>query len=347
MSDDTRTAILDAFRALRKNDPHTPAIVLAERLDISEGALQAARIGEDVMTIDLAPRELAARFKSLGPVKALTRSRHAVLEQRGEYPPLSGGAHAGLLLAPGGLDLRLLFGQWYWACLIRDALPSGERLSLQIFDRHGRALHKVFCEQPTSPEAWEQLWQAASTDEPCFVGQASPAGAPTPTTPPPGLGDDWAAMTDVHQFFGLLRRYQLSRRDANMLMQGRFTRPLPSGSVEQLLRGAATQGQPLMLFVASPGCVQIRTGCVPQPERRRGWLNLFADDATLHLEDAAIDRVWAVLKPNADGGVTSLEAFDTSGDLVLQIYGERREGAPEAPAWRALLASLELTGTAA
>lgn len=340
MTDDSRIAILDAFRSLRSSSPTTPAIVLAERLDISEGKLQAARLGEDVVTINLSPKALATRFNILGHVKALTRSRHAVLEQQGCYPLLQGGAHAGLMLDPGGLDLRLMFGHWHWACLIRDTLPSGERLSVQVFDRHGRAVHKVFSLSDPAPEAWQTLWDEGTSDSPDFVGQAEPDLPDAPAQVPPTLAEDWARLNDVHQFFGLLRRHRLTRHQANTLMEGHFTRAVPKSSVEQLLNKAASNGLSIMLFVGSPGCVQIRTGTVPQPVRARGWLNLFAEDATLHLDDGGIESVWEVHKPNRDGGVTSLEAFDARGELVLQVYGERREGNAESSSWRALLEKL-------
>ncbi|MGO2131726.1 MAG: ChuX/HutX family heme-like substrate-binding protein [Halomonas sp.] len=340
MTDDSRTAILDAFHSLRSSSPTTPAIMLAERLGISEGALQAARLGEDVVTITLSPKALAARFASLGRAKALTRSRHAVLEQQGYYPLLQGGAHAGLMLDPGGLDLRLLFGHWHWACLIRDTLPNGERLSVQIFDRYGRAVHKLFSLSSAPSDTWQTLWDEGTIDCPEFVGQAEPDTPAAPIQTPPGLAEDWASLSDVHQFFGLLRRHHLTRHQANSLMEGHFTRAVPKNSVEQLLTKAANDGLSIMLFVGNPGCVQIRTGIVPQPVRARGWLNLFAENATLHLDDAAIERVWEVHKPNRDGGVTSLEAFDARGELVLQIYGERREGSAESPRWRTLLEKL-------
>ncbi|GEN23567.1 hemin-degrading factor [Halomonas cupida] len=347
MSEDQRRAILDAFRNLRESSPHTPAIVLAERLGVSEGALQAARLGEDVTTLPYAPHTLASMFHKLGPVKALTRSRLAVLEQTGIYPRVSGGGHAGLLLDPGGLDLRLLYRHWHWACMIRDELPQGVRFSVQIFDRHGRAVHKAFCQSPAHHAWWQSIAEEGSEDAPCFVGLGEPASDKSVSVPIAGLAEEWAKMTDVHQFFGLLSRHQLQRRDANALMEGRFTRALTGGCVEQLLHAAADANQGVMIFVASPGCVQIRSGVIPQPERKRGWLNLFAADATLHLDDTAIAEVWEVFKPNRDGGVTSLEAFDASGELVVQLYGERREGQPEAPGWRRLLQSLQQRGSAA
>lgn len=346
----TRQAILEALDATRAACPHLPAREIAQRLDISEGELQAARLGRDVLTLPLSPHALASRFHQLGEVKALTRSRHAVLEQEGRYPALRGSEQAGLLLDPSGLDLRLQLAQWHWACLIRDRLPrkdgaSTQRLSLQVFNRHGIALHKVFSLAAEPPAAWQKLEALSNTQEPAFTQFVEPPLRPLPQLPT--LADEWSRMSDVHQFLGLLRRHALRRHEANALMEGRFTRALQPAACGRALFEAAASGLPLMLFVASPGCVQIRTGKIPAPQRMRGWLNLFGEKFTLHLDDANIVNVWQVHKPNRDGGVTSLEAFDVQGGLVLQIYAERREGQAERSEWRQLLDGLEASEAAA
>ncbi|MCE8034285.1 heme degradation protein [Billgrantia tianxiuensis] len=346
----TRQAILEALDAAREATPHLPALDIARRLEISEGELQAARLGRDVVTLPLSPHALASRFHRLGEVKALTRSRHAVLEQHGQYPILRGSEQAGLLLAPGGLDLRLHLAQWHWACLIRDRRPragddSPERLSLQVFNRHGIALHKAFSLAEEATPAWQELEALGITDAPAFTQSVEPPPRALPTVPT--LAEEWAQMSDVHQFFGLLNRHQLRRHEANALMEGRFTRALRPEACGRALFNAAANHLPLMLFVASPGCVQIRTGRIPAPQRMRGWLNLFAKDFTLHLDDANIACVWQVHKPNRDGGVTSLEAFDAQGGLVLQIFSERREGQPERSEWRQLLDELDAREAAA
>ncbi|MCS2608185.1 ChuX/HutX family heme-like substrate-binding protein [Halomonas dongshanensis] len=335
-----QTAIQEAIDAGRSARPRLPVISIAQRLDISEGELQAARLGRDVWTLPLSPHALAACFAGLGRVKSMTRSSLAVLEQQGDYPELRGGECSGLLLDPGGLDLRLLYGYWHWACLIRDAIGDGDewRWSVQIFDRHGRAVHKCFALESPLPRAWGYLAAQGTLDAPAFTQMAPILPRPLPEVP--SLADEWAAMKDVHHFFGLLKRHRLERQEAHTLMQGRFTHALAPQAIETLLTQASQQALPLMLFVASPGCVHIHTGALPLPQRTPGWLSLFGERFTLHLDDAAIARAWIVEKPNRDGGVTSVEAFDEYGELVLQIYAERQEGQRERAAWRHLLSTL-------
>jgi putative hemin transport protein len=38
--------------------------------------------------------------------------------------------------------------------------------------------------------------------------------------------------------------------------------------------------------------------------------------------------------------ITSWEAFDAEGELVLQLFGARKPGQPERPDWRALAESV-------
>ncbi|MCL7931410.1 ChuX/HutX family heme-like substrate-binding protein [Halomonas llamarensis] len=337
-------AIIEALDAARAAQPRLPAIEIAERLSISEGELQAARLGRNVWTLPLTPNELAAYLPQLGRVKALTRSRLAVLEQTGDYPALRDRPQTGLLLAPGGLDLRLLYLHWYWACLIRDLMPSSNeeepqwRWSLQIFNQHGCAVHKCFALENPLPRPWGALAALGTQDTPAFTQSMPRLKRPLPKIPT--LASEWGEMRDVHQFFALLKRHHLERIEANQLMEGRFTRALPTRSLETVFQQASQRALPLMLFVASPGCVQIRTGILPTPQRARGWLNLFGEQFTLHLDDTAIDQVWQVSKPNRDGGVTSIEAFDAQGALVLQLYAERQEGRAERREWRQLLDEL-------
>ena len=125
---------------LRVKHSRACPLLILPTLRHCEGGLQAARLGRGIWTLPLPPSEIASYLPTLGRVKSLTRSRLAVLEQTGDYPELRGGAQTGLLLDPGGLDLRLLYSHWHWVCLIRDAMPSQDgskewRWSLQILNQ--------------------------------------------------------------------------------------------------------------------------------------------------------------------------------------------------------------------
>jgi len=57
----------------------------------------------------------------------------------------------------------------------------------------------------------------------------------------------------------------------------------------------------------------------------------------LHLCEDAIDQVWVVEKPTSDGIVTSVEAFDRTGELMAMFFGARKPGEPERQDWRAIV----------
>ena len=95
-----------------------------------------------------------------------------------------------------------------------------------------------------------------------------------------------------------------------------------------------------MVFVGSPGCLQIHTGPVKKLKEHGPWYNVLDPGFNLHLNEAQIDAAWVVRKPTADGVVTSLELFDADGGIIAQFFGKRKPGLPELEAWRAIVDAL-------
>ena len=115
-----------------------------------------------------------------------------------------------------------------------------------------------------------------------------------------------------------------------------------------MLQGAALDGTAIMVFVGSPGCIQIHTGPVqrvePMDMRGMRWLNVLDPGFNLHLREDLIDSAWVVEKPGDHGTVTSLEVFDAAGELMAMFFGARKPGQPELQGWRDLLAPLREAG---
>ena len=97
---------------------------------------------------------------------------------------------------------------------------------------------------------------------------------------------------------------------------------------------------PIMVFVGSPGVVQIHTGPVHQVKTVGPWLNVLDDDFNLHLREDHIAESWVVRKPSPEGTVTSLELYDAQGGQIAQVFGARKPGVPERLDWRALAEGL-------
>ena len=337
----------------------------AEAMGISEGLAVAAHLsvlqGGPAVQAGPATGPQATRLRGdwldllkalepCGPVLALTRNPSTVHEKTGVYRQVSGNAAMGLVLA-GDIDLRLFFKRWHAGFAVTElAANPGNRVqpSLQFFDAHGTAVHKIFVREATQLVAWHAViadFTAAEQVMPAFTPPAPPAAVqPDTAIDASGLLADWAALQDTHDFFALLNRHGAERQQSFRLAQGVHTQPLATSAIDALLQNAALDATPIMCFVDSPGCIQIHSGPVHRVEPRdiRGerWLNVIDPSFNLHLREDDIAHVWRVSKPTVDGTVTSVEAFDAQGELIVRFFGARKPGQPELQAWRDLVAQL-------
>lgn len=342
-------ALREAFRAARSAAPvrHRD---LAERLGASEGALVAAHVGAGsapgLVARRLQPRwpALVRALSGVGEVMALTRNAACVHEKTGRYEDTSGaqdGRPVGLVLGPD-IDLRLFWRHWAHGFAVHESFADPARptqRSLQFFDAHGNAVHKVFMREGTDAEAWGALVDRFASDDPRCTLPAAAADAPPPLRRDDevdvgALRNDWAALRDTHDFFALLRRHGLTRTQALRLADPQFARAVDPGSVHALLGAAAGSGVPVMVFVGNPGTIQIHSGAVRRVEVMGPWLNVLDPGFNLHLRQDRVAQAWVVRKPTTDGLVTALELFDAEGETIAMLFGERKPGRPELCAWR-------------
>ncbi len=328
-------------QALQDSEPGLRIRERARRLGVSEAELVAGQLGVTARRLRCEPTALFPRLPLLGRIMCLTRNEWCVHERYGQFVDVQcSNPKVGLVLGPD-IDLRLFFDHWQTAW---EVLDNGRR-SLQFFDRHGLAVHKIFRTEDTDAAAWEAL-----VDE--FALPADGAQAPGFEPLPAAVSDHgellsaerrqelrtaWLAMTDPHQFFPMLGRLKLSRISAIRNAGSDLAQQTAPDAVETVLQAAAASGLPIMVFVGSPGTVQIHGGPVHKLMRTGPWYNVLDPDFNLHLNTAAIASSWVVHKPTDDGPVTSLELFADDGSLIAQFFGLRKPGIPERADWRALL----------
>lgn len=154
-------------------------------------------------------------------------------------------------------------------------------------------------------------------------------------------------MTDVHQFFGLLKRHHLSRPQAFRAVPDDLARQVSNTALATLLAQVQQDGNEIMIFVGNRGCTQIFTGTIGKVVPLDNWINVFNPTFTLHLMADRIHESWVTRKPGGDGFVTSLELFAADGTQIAQLYGQRSEGTPEQARWREQVMALTPTGAAA
>jgi putative hemin transport protein len=354
---DPPSALLDeAWQKLRQAEPRLRIRDAAERLGVSELELLALRCGQKNAWL-CAERlsgnwgELIRDLPKLGQVMALTRNRHAVHEKHGFYKNISINGDSGLVLA-GAIDLRLFLRHWRFGFAVIERDSGAERHSLQFFDRHGDAVHKIYLTEFSRRSAYEDLVERyAAADQ-----SARQAVEPRPFRGPEhsdasrdrtGLLEEWRRLKDTHDFFPMLRRWDVGRLQALRLADRDMAFPVAGASAEYLLAQAAEEEIPVMIFVGSPGVIQIHTGPLRNLRRTGPWINVLDEDFNLHLRDECVASSWVVRKPTTDGVVTSLELFDAQGELIAQFFGERKPGAPELGVWRDLVNALPPTDMSA
>lgn len=336
------TILLERHEALRAETPHLRVRDAARRLNSTEAALVAA--GATGPATPLRPDwpALLTAFRSLGRVMALTRNEHAVHERHGAYEDVSSGPGHILVLGPD-IDLRLFPARWAHAYAL-----AGERPSIQIFNRDGDAAHKVFATAETDRTAWSALVAAlAAPDAPPPPEAATPAARPAAERDfdSAALRADWLALRNTHDFFPMLHRHKVTRRQALAAAGDDLSLRVDDAAPRRLLEAAAADGLPIMVFVGNRDAIQIHTGPV---ERLRpspgGWFNVLDPAFNLHLRETGVASAWRVVKPTEDGIVTSLELLDAAGAVVAQFFGARKPGKPELPRWREIVAATARAG---
>lgn len=333
------------WQALRGQQPNLRIRDAARSLGVSEAELLATSCGNGVTRLAGDWREVLKQVPSLGRVMALSRNENCVHERKGVYGMPSFDGHVGLVLGED-IDLRLFMTSWALGFAVREQMPKGsERRSLHFFDAAGGALHKIYLQDDADSAAFDRIVAGfAATDQ----SPIQPVVAlPEPASDRPDseievdrMRDRWANLKDTHDFFPLLRKYKVGRKQALRLGGADFAVELKSSDVRALLEAASAQDLPIMVFVGNRGIVQIHTGLTKNVVVAGDWLNVMDPDFNLHLRETAIESAWLVRKPTTDGDVTSIEVFDAAGELIVTFFGKRKPGQPEDQNWRRLAHSL-------
>ncbi len=364
-SDASATDLARRWAELRTAQPRLSARDAARQLGASEAQLVAAQVGGGATRLragDGQARDIMARALDLGPVMALTRNEHGVLECTGiptRLPPEAvprptgdpardaaqqarqrdvAGGYLG-----GPIDLRFHFAHWHHAYAVvqpgRDGAAPGR--SLQFFDAHGDAVHKLYVKSDAGVPVFERIAADFRHADQGTAPQVQPVAAP-PVARPDGAIDvpsfqaAWNDMTDVHQFSRLLAAYGLTREQALRLAPAGSARRVAPRSLRSLLDGAAARKIPIMVFLGNPGVTQIYSGPVAKTAAAGDWYNVLDPDVDLHLRETGIASAWVLQR----GNIHSAEFFDRDGVPVVSFFGVRERGRPQPEAWTALLRSL-------
>ena len=348
---------IDKREAYKAENPKARARTIAEAIGLSEGEYVSLDLGhrsqEDrVIRLKEAWTDILAEIETLGDVMALTRNEACVHEKVGTYKNFE--VHEGApiaLFVDEKIDLRIFLMHWAhgFAVSAPNAMTGKTMHSLQFFNKAGEAVHKIYLREESNADAFETLVSTYQADEQVpllFETRPEPTPSVLSTEKPDsdidvdGFLAEWRALQDTHDFFGLTKRYGVTRTQALRLAEGEFTRKVSVGSARDLLEKAAASQTPLMVFVGNKGCIQIHSGEVVKLMERGPWYNVMDPGFNLHLNEEYITDAWVVRKPSEDGDVNALEVYDANGEQIVQFFGKRKPGIPELESWREIAASL-------
>ncbi|PWJ56703.1 putative hemin transport protein [Dyadobacter jejuensis] len=336
----TTTNLKASWNAFQKSNPKTRIRDAAKELGCSEAQLVATSVGDGTTLLTGDFRELLKEMGSLGHVMALTRNEHVVHERKGVYENISFRGHVGLVLG-SDIDLRLFVGDWTFGF----AVEANERRSLQFFNSFGEAAHKIYLTEKSDLDAYHLLvkkYKAPEQLQELTVKPSEKSIAETDELPEidrAQFQQEWLSLKDTHDFFGLLKKYQLSRKQALRLAPEGYAYRIDPGKFKDLFDQASERQVPIMVFVSNPNCIQIHTGPIEKIFVMGPWLNIMDPEFNLHLRTDAIDEAWVVRKPSEAGIVTGIELIDRQGIMFNQYFGKRKPGIPELPEWTDLVAS--------
>ena len=334
------------WEALKAENPHLRIRNAAEKLGVSEAELVATQIGETVTRLRPEFAAILTEVEKLGKVMGLTRNDECVHERKGVYlNPDFSSPFAGLFVGED-IDMRIFISHWDKAYAVAETSEHGDRKSLQFFGKDGLAIHKIYLTKDSNEAAFDELVAQFKSDNQST--EESTVEVPLVIDEKPdtdidvkGFQEAWSTLKDTHAFFGMLKKFGVTRTQALRLAPGEeYAKQIDKDAVVKMLEGAAETKLPIMCFVGNRGNIQIHTGLVRKTMWHNNWFNVMDPDFNLHLDMSKIAQTWIVRKPTEDGTVTAIEVFNEMGEIIVQFFGKRKPGVPELEEWRALVATL-------
>jgi putative hemin transport protein len=342
----TKTNLKESWKQLKAENPGLRIKNAAQALGVSEVELVATQIGETVTRLQPNIKEILSEIEGLGKVMALTRNEHCVHERKGTYlNPDFSSPHA-FVFVGDDIDLRIFPSVWTKAFSVVETSDHGDRMSLQFFSKDGLAIHKIFLTPQSNVQAFYALIEKYRSDnqeafesvEPVIKSISEKADAEIDIA---NFQKEWETLKDTHDFFGLLKKYEVTRSQAMRLAPSEYyAQSLEKEAISKMLETAAKTKTPIMCFVGNKGNIQIHTGEIRKTMWHGDWFNVMDPDFNLHLDMTKVAQTWLVRKPTVDGVVTSIEVYDEQGEMIVQFFGKRKQGIPEMKAWQEVVESL-------
>lgn len=337
-------SLKEAWEELKKQQPQLRVRDAAQKLGVSEAELIASTIGPETVRLNENFAELIIACKSLGKVMALTRNEGCVLEHKGNFQKidLMGQAPNQVATVIGPIEQRIFFSGWKFGFAVTNHTPRGTMRSFQFFDKAGVAVLKIYLQEKSNQDAYDQILNDfRSNDQNADLEvEAYPKPEHAKEIDLAAFTHEWENMKDTHDFFGMLRKYNVHRLDAVKWINDKWAYEVDRLSARKIVETASVEKMPIMIFAGNKGNIQIHQGKVRTIRQMGNWLNVMDPDFNMHLNEDIIDSAFVVHKNTSDGLVSALELFDKEGEMIAQFFGLRKPGIPQLDAWKGLIDSL-------
>lgn len=341
-------SLKERWEQLREEKPSIRIREAAAHIGVSEAELLATTIGEHTIRLEGDWTALYRRLSELGRVMSLTRNDGCVLEHKGTFEQIDimGTMPKAMATVIGYIETRVFFNAWKFGFATEQPTAKGRSLkSLQFFDGAGEAITKIYLQEEGNLDAFEKLvedFNAKDQDAPLLLEPPTEfCYKPIEQVNKKEFLEAWDSLQDTHDFFGMLRKFEVHRHDALRLAEGKYTYRTAPTAIQPLLETASARQLPIMIFVGNRGNIQIHQGTVRTIRLMESpqaiWLNVLDPDFNMHLRQDLIAESWVVRKPTTDGIVTSLELFDKERNMIAQFFGLRKPGQPERVEWKNLI----------
>ena len=333
------------WNAFKSANPKIRIRDAASTLGVSEVELVATECGNDTVRLTGNWQAFIRELEHLDRIMALTRNEYAVSEKKGRYQNIRFHGSTGLVL-DSEIDLRLFMEKWESGFSVTSTERKNPLKSFQFFDESGTAVHKIYLTDESDHHNFINLTEKfASEDQSTEQSVTRPANhiedLPDASINVPELEHEWESLQDTHEFNDLLKRFSVSRVQAFRLVREEFAFRVSKNSLTKALQSTAENQTDIMIFVNSPGTIQIHSGRICNVVRSGAWINVMDENFNLHVQEDKINSAWVICKPTKDGLIWSLEIFDHLNKTIALLFAKRPEGKPPPLIWEKLLLSLD------
>jgi putative hemin transport protein len=325
------------WRAHRLANPEMQTYDAAVDLGVSEAELVATACGRSATRLRTDWPHLVAALQGLGCVAVQSRNGNAVHTITGRYGETADWGSS--------RDLRYSFHRWSSGF----AITEGSRRSLQFFDPHGTAVHKVNLTADSKTEAYDALVADFGHDDQ-RRGQDVEPRRPDPwrlldaQVDVAALTSRWHDLEAENAFDAMLQAARVGHIQALRLVPDGLASAVANDAPRRVFDTAIANATPIRLTVANEGVAQTWFGPIHRVQIAGPWLRVLGPNLNLGLREAAVDSVWIVRKPPRVGIVSVLELFDASEQRVCEISGVDSGQGMDDPAWRYVLAAIQGLG---